>query len=124
MPLPQMRSDQPVYMLNLLKYKQPAGAALYAEYATAATPILKAHGARIIYAGKALKYLINDASNTEWDTVVIVRYPSIKDFKRMLDSAAYQEILHLRHDSLSNSVLCAMESVDTSVGSTAPSPKL
>jgi uncharacterized protein (DUF1330 family) len=119
--------QRPVFMLNLLQFNS-GGEEGYLQYSAAVEPLLKLHGARVIFAGRCVRFLINDGvedSGVDWDLVAVVRYPSLESFKAMISSAAYQEILPLREQALKRSVLCATdEAAALQVPTRRPSPKL
>jgi len=50
--------DQPIVMVNLLKFKPKGGEAEYAKYAAGIEPILEKLGAKILFAGRAQFCLI------------------------------------------------------------------
>ena len=90
--------DQPVLMLNLLRFKpqaeyapddpehgQPSvsGAEAYARYSAAATPIFDRVGGSQVWIGKPELTLIGPAEET-WDLAFIARYPTAQSFVDML----------------------------------------
>lgn len=80
--------DQPVVMVNLLKFKDGTGAAEYGKYGQAMQKILADIGAEILFAGQCQATLIGGA---EWDMVALVRYPNPGALVEMSQSAVYQE---------------------------------
>jgi uncharacterized protein (DUF1330 family) len=94
-----------VVMLNLLKYR-PDGAASYAEYAEKIVPFLNRVGAEIVYIGNADTPLVTP-DKWEWDTVLLVRYPSRAAFSAMVADPEYQAITGLRTQALDAAVLQA-----------------
>lgn len=86
--------DQPVVMLNLLKFKD---ADSYANYGVEVGKILTKIGAEIIFSGRCAMTLIGGA---EWDSVAMVRYPNAKTLLAMAQSAEYQAIHHHRDGGL------------------------
>ncbi|HET8979590.1 MAG TPA: DUF1330 domain-containing protein [Solirubrobacteraceae bacterium] len=95
----------PVVMLNLLKLK-PGGRSSYAEYAERIRPFLEELGAEIVYVGDCSTALVAPDSH-DWDTVLLVRYPSRTAFSRMVANPEYQKITGLRTAALDNAVLQA-----------------
>ena len=79
--------DQPVVMVNLLKFKDGPGAEDYARYGEAMQKILADIGAEIIFSGRCRTTLIGGA---EWDMVALVRYPSPHALVDMAQSDVYQ----------------------------------
>ena len=94
----------PVVMLNLLKFQGSAGAAAYARYGAAVNPLLTAHGACILYMGRAAELLIG---SEPWDAVALVEYPSRQAFLAMIASPEYQAIHTHREQGLERTVLYA-----------------
>src|SRR3984885_15410454 len=81
--------DQPIVMVNLLKFKPHGGEAEYAKYAAGIQPILEKLGAKILFAGKAEYCLIGKA---DWDMVALVQYPHKKTLLQMSVSPEYRTI--------------------------------
>ena len=102
-------SEGPVYMLNLLEFLPDGGAERYAEYGTAVAPILERAGGKPVFAGRPAESLIGEGS---WDMVLVVSYPTRQAFIDMISSPDYQEIEHLRSESLRRSELRAMDAID------------
>jgi uncharacterized protein (DUF1330 family) len=104
-------ADGPVYMLNLLEFLPDGGAERYGEYGEAVAPLLERVGGRAIFAGRPAESLIGAGS---WDLMVLVEYPTRQAFLDMVSSPEYQEIAHLRSESLVRSELRALDSLDGS----------
>ena len=102
-------SEGPVYMLNLLEFLPDGGAERYAEYGTAVAPLLEKAGGKPVFAGRPAEQLIGEGS---WDMVLVVSYPTRQAFIDMVSSPDYQEIEHLRSESLRRSELRAMDAID------------
>ena len=94
--------DGPIYMVNLLKFKDTAqyedgrdtdltGAAAYALYGTALMPLLAEHGGRIVFAG-AFSWLMLGQADDMWDQVAVVEYPNRAALVAMSTSPAYAEV--------------------------------
>ena len=112
--------DGPVVMLNLLKFRdvaayppeanQPAcsGAAAYARYQTAFSGTLQPiTQAEILYDGPVRQVFIGLAGSaeTDWDKVLLVRYPSRQHFLGMMANAEYRDALAHRYAGLARTVL-------------------
>ena len=96
--------NQPVLMLNLLRYKDRAeyapadpehaerpavtGAQAYARYSGAATPIFDRVGGTQVWIGKPELTLIGP-TDEQWDLAFIARYPSAQAFVDMLRDPDY-----------------------------------
>jgi uncharacterized protein (DUF1330 family) len=102
-------ADGPVVMLNLLRFRPDGGAERYAEYGEAVAPLLERVGAEIFLAGEAASALIGAES---WDLVALARYPTRQAFLDMVSSPEYQEIAHLRTESLVASELHPIDPVE------------
>jgi uncharacterized protein (DUF1330 family) len=80
-------SDQPVVMVNLLRFKPQAtaphegltGQAAYMLYADEMRKIVESRGGRFLWMGRADSIVIEDGS-TAYDVVALVEYPSRKAF--------------------------------------------
>ncbi len=96
----QLPTDQPLQMLNLLKFKEKVastgltGAEQYAKYMVAATPFFQNANAKILYSGTPQFTLIGPLEKLEWDKVLIVEYASKADFVNMVTQKEYPD--HLR----------------------------
>lgn len=98
--------DQPVVMLNLLRFKPDGGREGYVRYAREIVPFLQEVGAEVVYLGDTSTTLVAPGSH-EWDAVLLVRYPSREAFSRMVADPGYQRITSLRTEALSEAVLQA-----------------
>ena len=95
--------DGPFVMLNLLKFSDADGSA-YAEYARRAAPFLERYGGEVVYAGECAQALVAPAGH-DWDSVLLVRYPSRAAFLEMIADPGYREITTLRSAGLQSAVL-------------------
>jgi len=96
----------PVVMLNLLRFT-PEGRERYEQYAAALSDtFLVRYGAEVLYAGDGSTVLAAEPGQ-EWDAVLLVRYPSREAFSRMVADPDYQQVTHLRSESLVEAVLQA-----------------
>ena len=99
-------SEGPVVMLNMLKYKPEGGREMYMRYGMAVFPMLQKVGARVVYSGEAAEHLIG---KEDWDSILLVEYPTRQAMLDMVTSAKYLAIQKLRDDSLVRSVLYATD---------------
>jgi uncharacterized protein (DUF1330 family) len=95
----------PVVMLNLMRFKAGKRAS-YEEYARAIRPFLEEYDAKVLYVGDCSTALVAPEEH-QWDTVLIVRYPSRQAFSSMVADPNYQEITGLRTEALEDAVLQA-----------------
>ena len=64
--------NEPVVMLNLIRFEPDGGRDRYSEYLRMAEPILARFGAKILFKGDGLAVLTT-GSGQPWDAVVLVR---------------------------------------------------
>jgi uncharacterized protein (DUF1330 family) len=101
-------SDEPVVMLNLLKFAAGDGTKEYGQYGSAVTKMVEERGGRIVWAGRPFEVLIGDEADA-WDAVVLVEYPSAKAFIEMVTSPSYSKAHEHRAAGLERTKLIAME---------------
>ncbi|MEQ8693197.1 MAG: DUF1330 domain-containing protein [Pseudomonadales bacterium] len=93
-------SDGPIYMLNLLKFKEKAeyedgretdlsGAEAYAIYGSEVVGHLAKVGGAPMFSGKVERLMLGEVEEL-WDTVAIAMYPSRKAMLEMISSPEYQ----------------------------------
>lgn len=111
---------QPVFMLNLLKFKKRAtykdgedisGAGAYARYGEAFAKLvasLNIDGAHSVYGGKMGSWLIGQGEG-EWDAVAVFRYPDAKTMFATVSSEAYRKIYKHRKAGLEGQLLIACD---------------
>lgn len=102
--LPQ---DQPVVMLNLLRFKPDGGEEDYATYVREVRPHLESVGARALYAGKGRAFVIGEEARPWWDAMLVVEYPTPAAFVAMVTSDAYAEVHEHRERALERAELIA-----------------
>ncbi len=97
----------PVVMLNLLRYAD-GDSSLYEEYSRKVLPFLAKVGGEVLYAGAcSTKVIAGESYAGEWDSILLVRYPSRAAFLEMVSDPEYLEIAQLRERGLEDSVLRA-----------------
>ena len=106
---PATLTDDPIVVLNLLKFKSQDSVASYMDYGTEFFRTFAQRGAEVLYCGKLMEKVQGDAG--DWDVVLLVRYPNRKFFYDMLRSDEYQSFSHYREDALSNGVLQPSEAL-------------
>lgn len=107
----------PIVMLNMLKFREAAeypegepkisGEEAYAKYRAAASKLVAEVGGGPVWSGVAKAEIIAPQGE-EWDEIFLVRYPSIEKFLAMVNSEAYQAVVHHRSAALADSRLIAM----------------
>lgn len=109
----QTPHDEPVVMLNLLKFKDRvaetnlSGEASYKEYMKQATPFFNKANAEILFYGQPKHMLIGPEDDVLWDRMLVVKYKTMIDFVHMIRDKAYP--LKLRAQSLTDSRLIHCE---------------
>ncbi|CAM8655249.1 Domain of unknown function DUF1330 [Comamonadaceae bacterium] len=112
--------DEPVTMLNLLRFKAQAeyaadrqetpcsGREAYSRYAAHALKSVQAAGGIVVWQGRACHALVAPTSEA-WDDVLLVKYPNAAAFMNMVRSPAYQAFVHHRSAALADARLIAMQ---------------
>ena len=112
-------AEGPVTMVNLLKFRERAryedgtetpcsGREAYARYKHAFTVTVGAVSqARVLYSGPVAQVFIGAPGQheTDWDEVLVVRYPSRAHFLAMMADPTYREALRHRYAGLERTVL-------------------
>jgi uncharacterized protein (DUF1330 family) len=103
----------PVVMVNLVRLKARSdegggsGWDAYTRYSGVFMPMLKACGGTILWAGTGDGVALGDAASDRWDYVVLVQYPSRRDFLEIVTSPAYAEANVHRENGVSAHVIVA-----------------
>ena len=95
-------TESPIYMVNLLKYREHAeyadgretslsGREAYAIYGAGVVETLAAVGGSVVFAGEVDGLLIGEVEDL-WDNVAIAMYPSGAAMVQMFTSPEYQKI--------------------------------
>ena len=95
-------SDGPIYMLNLLKFKEKAeyadgretdlsGQEAYMIYGQAVAGLLLKHGGGPMFSARVERLMLGEVEEL-WDTVAIAMYPSRQAMLEMVSSPDYAEI--------------------------------
>lgn len=109
------KPNVPVYMLNLLKFKDAAsykdaeavtGREAYGRYAAAFRDLSIPLGAEFIYSGNANTVMIGSA---DWDAVAIVKYPDAQTMFTCVSSEAYRAIYKHRKAGLEAQILISCD---------------
>ena len=93
-------ADQPVVMVNLLKFKERAdeseddatGQQAYGRYAEQMRKVVESQGGRFIWAGRVDSNVIGEDGDPEFDVVALVEYPSRQKFLEIVGSQKVREI--------------------------------
>ncbi len=117
--LAHKKAGEPVFMLNLLKFKDKAtykdgedisGREAYGRYATAFGKMVKEAGVDggAIFGGSANAWLIGEGEG-EWDAVAIFRYPDAATMFKMVSSDDYRKIHKHRRAGLAGQLLISCD---------------
>ena len=116
--------DEPVMMLNLVRYRERAryedgrelsGAEAYAAYGRDSAPVFQRVGGEIIWRGKPQVMLIGPFEK-EWDLAFVARYPSAGAFLEMVPDPDYREAVKHRQAAVEDSRLIRTTDVPTGGG--------
>jgi uncharacterized protein (DUF1330 family) len=107
-------SEEPVVMLNLLRFKDTAdgvdagmtGREAYAIYGEQTAPFLARVGGRVLNAAEAQQTVIGPEA-LEWDMAIFVEYPSPQNFLAMATDPEYLKVHEHRDAALADSRLIA-----------------
>ncbi len=111
-----MSSNEPIYVLNMLKFKERAaypedseyassdisGAEAYDRYSKSVRPLIEKAQAQLSVSWQVEQTFIGQG-NTEWDRIFVVRYPSLDAFRSMIDSPEYQAVVEHRQAAVESS---------------------
>ena len=115
------KSGQPVFMLNLLKFKDRAsykdgededisGREAYGRYARAFSELVAQSGvdASAEFSGNINAWMIGQGEG-EWDAIAIFRYPNASAMFDMVSSDAYRKIHKHRRAGLAGQLLISCD---------------
>jgi uncharacterized protein (DUF1330 family) len=108
-------SDQPIVMLNLLKFRERAqyadgrasdlsGRDAYMLYGDRMQQLVEREGGRIVFSGAILSLVIGTVEDM-WDTAALVEYPSSAAFARIVTSPEVAAIAVHRAAGLAGQLL-------------------
>lgn len=115
--------DTPIFMLNLLRFRDQAHYAdrneppcsgrdaYYTRYAPVATKLVLEIGGQVIWAGSALAHIVAPADE-RWDDVLLVRYPNFARIMELFEKPEYQAVVHHRTAALADSRLIATQAME------------
>jgi uncharacterized protein (DUF1330 family) len=107
--------DQPVVMVNLLRFKPQAdgvdegmtGAEAYGLYAAQMRKVVEAGGGRFVWSGRVDSQVIGDSDDERFDVIGLVEYPSRKGFIEIATSDGAKAIFEHRIAGLESQWLLA-----------------
>lgn len=109
----QLRRDEPIMMLNLLRFRdkaeyadgrQASGAEAYAAYGRESAPVFRRVGGTIVWRGKPELMLIGP-KDVVWDLVFVARYPTAAAFLEMVTDPDYRVAVQHRQAAVLDSRL-------------------
>ena len=109
----------PVYMVNLLKYREKSldgdgsGRDAYYRYGAIAQPLLESLGAVVIWMGSVEHLALNQGEDldVDWDVVQLVVYPSRDTFIKMVTSEEYLAANVHRENGTEKHLIFALKTV-------------
>jgi uncharacterized protein (DUF1330 family) len=108
--------DEPVMMLNLLRYRDRAaypdgreatGAEAYAAYGRESAPVFRRVGGEIVWRGRPELMLIGP-KDKHWDLIFVARYPTAGAFLEMVTDPLYRKAVKHRQAAVLDSRLLRM----------------
>jgi uncharacterized protein (DUF1330 family) len=92
-------------MLNLLRFRPEGGRESYQRYVEhLGAGVNERYGLQVLYLGDGGTPLVAEEGQ-DWDTVLLVRYPSRQAFVDMIRDPEYRAGAHFRSEALIESVL-------------------
>lgn len=121
--------DQPIWMLNLVRYRDVAdypaghplhgqglsGAEAYRRYGEVSGPIFTRVGGSVVWRG-AMQLMLTGPDDEAWDAIFIAHYPNAGAFLAMVTDPDYREAVKHRQAAVLTSRLVRMQSLDVSGG--------
>ncbi len=105
--------DQPIMMLNLLRFRDRAvyedgrevtGAEAYAAYGRESAPVFRRVGGEIVWRGEPEGVLIGP-QDERWDMIFVARYPTAYAFLEMVTDPDYRQAVRHRQAAVLDSRL-------------------
>ena len=117
----QLPTEEPIYMLNLIRFNDEAkyeegsefaargwtGEQAYAEYSRISGPIAQRFGGSVVFAGLPQLTLIGPG-HEEWDVAFVVAYPDLASFLSFVSDPTYREHAFHRSAAVADSRLVRM----------------
>ncbi len=109
--------EGPVYMVNLVKYREKSldgdgsGRAAYNRYARVVGPLVESLGARVVWVGSVDHLALHEQGDADWDVVQLVYYPSRDTFIEMVTSDWYLAANEHRSNGTEKHVIFASSTV-------------
>ncbi len=99
----KLNDKKPIYMLNALWFKPDGGYEKYKQYMEEVSPMLKKYNGRV----HSNIYVPQDEIIGQFDADMIffVKWPSWEVFSTFIQDPDYQDIMKIREDAITNSLL-------------------
>lgn len=121
--------DEPIWMLNLVRYRDLAaypdghpdagtgrtGAEAYKAYGVESGPIFARVGGKVVWRG-AMQVMLTGPAEEHWDAVFIAHYPTAGAFLAMVTDPDYRVAVVHRQAAVATSRLVRCQALDTSGG--------
>lgn len=121
--------DQPIWMLNLVQYRDLAaypeghelhglrlsGHEAYLRYGDFSRPIFERVGGKIVWRG-VMQQMLTGPRDEAWDTIFIAHYPTAGAFLEMVTDPVYREVVKHRQAAVLTSRLVRMQARDIKGG--------
>ena len=99
----QKAPDEPVVMLNLLRFRE-GGRESYQKYLAHFGEYAREVGAEVVHYGEGHDALVAEDGQA-WDALLLGSYPTRRAFSDMVRNPRYREGTHLRDEALVEAVL-------------------
>jgi len=105
--------EGPVTMLNLMKFRERSldgdgtGRDAYGRYAAVARGLVEGRGGCIVWAGAVEHPALHEGGDVDWDSALLVYYPSRAVFIDMVTSPEYLAANRHRQNGLEKHVILA-----------------
>ena len=98
-----MSNTDPIYMLNALWFKPDGGRDTYKQYMAAVEPLLKKYNGRV----HSNFYVPQNEiiGKFDADLVFFIKWPSWDVFNQFVSDPEYQDIMQIREEAITNSLL-------------------
>lgn len=100
-------ADEPVVMVNLLKFRADGGRDSYVRYVQEAAAHLARVGGTVLYAGNSPGVVIGDGETPWWDAILVVQYPTPAAFLDMVTDEDFGKVHEYRENALDRGDLIA-----------------
>jgi uncharacterized protein (DUF1330 family) len=100
-------ADEPVVMVNLLKFRADGGQQSYVHYVQEAAAHLARVGGTVHYAGASPAVVIGEGEKPWWDAILVVEYPTPAAFLDMVTNEDFGKVHEYRENALDRGDLIA-----------------